>query len=276
MLQNPLSFFLLGLFFAWVASYFYSAWHNRRKLTILARWLEPALPILGSGTTSRWRGTDRLDVLIGEGRGPLVEAAIVIGVQSRRLFSAILSLLRGGRDSMSFLIRLNRPLNPASYFEIFGSKEPPPQGVLLEPEAWKIEEYSRGKPYRIAFREAAGRESALRVVALLQDLQLEIRRVSVRSSAPQLFFVFNVGQLPQSDPSELLRLLRNLAEEVTTPGRNPETNRERPSTRSKNRERDRDKNKKADGLPPRLLRPGIDPDMSRNGHHSPNGKLPKD
>ncbi len=101
MFQNPLAYFIFGLLFAWVGSYFYSAWHNRRRLTWLARWIEPALPILGTGLNSRWQGTDRLTILIDKGRGQIREAAVVIGMQSRRLFNALISLIRGGRDSMT-------------------------------------------------------------------------------------------------------------------------------------------------------------------------------
>lgn len=273
LLQNPLTYFIFGLLFAWVASYFYSAWHNRRKLTITARWLEDGLHILGSKISSRWKGTDRLDIMIGEGRGVISEVAIVLAVQSRRLFNALISLLRGGRDSISFLVRLSRNPEPAAYFEIFALKEPLPRTVALEPHAWQIEDYPRGAPYRVAFKTEAARESAFRLVALLHDLQLDIRRISIRPSVPQVFFLFNLTQLPQSDPNELLRLIRNVAEEVTTSSirskepDKPGAGKDRPPAKSKSKD-------KLSGLPPRYTRPGLDSGLSRNGHHSPNGKTP--
>ncbi len=278
LLDNPLTYFVFGLLFAWVASYFYSIWHNRRKLTFVARWLEEALHILGSHTTSRWHGTDRLDILVGEGRGVIKEAAIVLGAQSRRLFSAMLSLVRGGRDSMSFLVQLSRNPQPLFHYEIFGLKEPLPQSVLLDSQAWEIEDYPRGAPYRVAFKTSEGRASAFRVIALLHDMKLDIRRVSVRPNVPQLFFVFNLPGLPQSDANELLRLIRNLVEEVVEPtnpststpgGRGPKlTARERPQI---NRPRNRNQNNR---LPHDLSRPGIDAGIGRNDSSKPNGHSP--
>jgi hypothetical protein len=261
MLDNPLAYLIFGLLFAWVASYFYSAWHNRRKLTWVARWLEESLPILGSKISSRFHGTDRLDILINEGRGIIKEAAIVVGVQSRRLFNALISVVKGGHDSMSFMVQLNRAPNPNFYFEIYGLKEPVPQLVMLTPEAWQIEDYPRA-PYHIAFKTSVARESAFRLIALLHDLNLDIRRISIRSTMPQVFLVFNLTRQPQVEAGELLRIIRSLSEEVSAP-------------QSKTKETSAPTKGKTKGKNP-FFRPGIDTGLSANGRHSTNGHHPKD
>lgn len=264
MLDNPLAYFVFGLLFAWVISYFYSAWHNRRKLTWLARWLEDALPLLGGKISSRFQGTERLDILVNEGRGVIKEAAIVLGVQSRRLFNLVISLIKGGRDSMSYMIHLNRAPDPNFYFEIYGLKEPVPRLILLDPATWQIEDYPRA-PYRVAFKTSEAKESAFRLIALLHDLKLNIRRVSIRSTMPQIFMVFNLTHLPQVEAGELLRIIRSLVEEVTTPGRgsNP-TRPERPAAKNKAR-----------GKNP-MFRPGIDHGVTHQSQRSSNGNHPKE
>ncbi len=264
MLDNPLTYFIFGLLFAWIGSYFYSAWHNRRKLTWLAKWLEPSLHILGSKISSRWHGTDRLDILIGEGRGMMRDGAIVLGVQSRRLFNALISTLRGGRDNMNILVSLQNMPASAYQFEVFGAKEPVPRTVALNMAAWDIEDYSRA-PYRVAFQDETGRDNAFRLITLLLDLGLDIRRVSVRPVLPQLFFTFNMGRLPQSEAGELLRIVRGVAEEASQPAK---TNLRPPRSGNKSSKTSK---KEIDKLnrqfPPAMTQPVNDPKLSRNGHH---------
>jgi hypothetical protein len=266
MLENPLAYFLLGLLFAWVGSYFYSPWHNRRKLTWMARWLEEPIHILGGRISSRWSGTDRLDILINDGRGVITEAAIVLGAQSRRIFNLIISLARGGRDSMSFLIQLRQTPPPSIHFEIFSTKAPLPRTIALDEQSWQLENYPNGAPYRVAFKTTAGRDSAFRLIALLHDLRLEIRRISVRSTVPQLFLVFNLNRLPQFDSAELLRVIRSLADEITQPASSgnirPEQRRPpgKPKAKSKSKQ-----------VSPDLFRPGLDAGLTRNGYHTSNG-----
>ncbi|MEI6046699.1 MAG: hypothetical protein WCS37_20285 [Chloroflexota bacterium] len=268
MLENPLAYFVFGLLFAWVGSYFYSAWHNRRKLTWMAHWLEEPLRILGSRITSRWNGTDQLNISIKDGNGVISEAIIVLGAQSRRIFNLIISLLRGGRDSMSFLIQIKRNPPFSSQFEIFGIKEPPPRMIALDAQAWQVEDYPKGAPYRVAFKTKTGRESAFRLIALLHDLKLEIRRISVRSTVPQLFLVFNLNTLPQFDSAELLRIIRSLTEEVSQPlssETKPAPKQGKAKTKTKTNE-----------LSPDFFRPGLDRGLQQNGYHTSNGHHPEE
>ena len=163
-MNNPFFYLLLGLAVVWIGSYFYSLQHNRRKLRWLAQWLREALPILGSGTTSRWQGADRLDVLLSQGRGPIRESAIVLGMQSRQFFRLLLSLVRGGRDSLSVLVSLTNPPQAGNEFEIFEAAGPLPQTLVAAPQTWQTEDFRAS--HKIAFRTEAAHQSARQVLTL--------------------------------------------------------------------------------------------------------------
>lgn len=219
-MDNPLVFLLLGLLIVWVGSYFYSFQRNRRKLRLLASWLKEALPILGAKQSSRWQGADRLDVFVNEGRGNIREAAIVLGMQSRQLFKMIISLVRRGRDSMTTLVSLTKAPVAGNEFEIYEATGPIPRSVLAAAgteQAWQTEDFSRNGAYKLAFRTTTAQETAQRVITLLLDDGYELRRFSVRPSAPHFMLVLNMGKMPQVEAADLLRLLRTLADEVARP-----------------------------------------------------------
>lgn len=263
-MDNLLFYLLLGVLVTWVGSYFYSYQYNRRKLRQLALWLKESLSLLGSGQSSRWYGTDRLDINIAEGRGNIRETALVLGVQSRQLFKAVVSLVRGGRDSMSMLVSLRTPPAQENEFEIFEGKGPLPRNVVLAAESdnpWQIVDYPREGAWRLAYRTEAAREIGLRVLTLLLDDGFDPRRISVRSTLPHLLFVLNVGSLPQTDAAPFLRLVKNLAEEISRP---PKSTKSRPA-------------RSASTLPGTLpgsglsTRPGLDPGLTQNNQRSTNG-----
>jgi hypothetical protein len=277
-MENPLFFVLLVLLVAWASSYLYSFQHNRSKLRSLAGWLQDALSLLGSGYNSRWRGSDRLDVVIPTGRGNIREAAIVIGMQSRQLVKAVISLVRRGRDSLTMLISLKDAPVAGREFEIFESKGPMPRNVLLAEgslQSWEVETYPQNANYQVAFRTQAARKSAFTLLAALQDNRFDLRRLSVRASAPHLMLVLNVGAIPKSDASALLRLVKNLSQDVAQPLK--------PETSAKSRSKQSSKPGRAsqtaqpllpeDAVPPT---PGIDDGLIHNGFHTPNGHHPKE
>lgn len=275
-MDNPLFFLLLGLLVAWVGSYFYSFQHNRRQLRYLAGWLKEALSLLGSGYTSRWQGSDRLDIILAQGRGNIREAAIVLGMQSRQLFKALLSLVRAGRDSLTLLVSLKTPTVAGREFEIFEAKGPMPRNVSLEVESaqpWKIEDYPRAPLYRIAFRTSAARESAFGVLTLLLDDGFNLRRLSVRPSAPHLLLVLNLGVMPKTEATALLRLMKNLSEEVSQPFKA-----ESPAKSRSNRTVTRRSTPPGQIFPNdgSASTPGVDSGLSRNGFHTSNGHHPKE
>lgn len=275
-MDNPLFFLLLGLLVAWVGSYFYSFQHNRRKLRYLASWLQDALVLLGSGYTSRWQGSDRLDIILAEGRGNIREAAIVLGMQSRQLFKALLSLVRAGRDSLTLLVSLKTATVAGREFEVFEAKGPIPRSVALAmngAQAWKVEDYPRSPLYRVAFRTPAARESAFAALALLLDDGFNLRRLSVRASAPHLMLVLNLGVLPKVEAASLLRLVKNLSDEVLQPFKTETPAKSRPNRTAARR-----------STPPGQIFPKeedtstseADQNLSRNGFHTSNGHHPKE
>jgi len=169
---------------------------------------------------------------------------------------------------MSFLISLNRTPGPTTHFEIFATKEPPPRNLAVAAENWQIESHPSHASYQVAFKNVVGRESAFRLITLLRDSQFDIRRVSVRPGLPHLFLILNLNQLPQTEAADLLRLLRNLADEVSNaPVDNSGLRRERPSGR-----RAKDKDPLSQKFPPPMTKPNLD--LHSNGHHNGNGKLP--
>lgn len=218
--DNPLVFLLLGLLILWVGSYFYSFQRNRSKLRNLASWLKDDLPILGVKPSSRWQGADRLDVFVNEGRGNIREAAIVLGMQSRQLFKMVISLVRRGRDSMTTLVSLTKAPAAGNEFEIYEAAGPIPRVVLASADTdqkWETIDFSRNNAYKIAYRTETARETAERVLTLLLNDRFEVRRFSVRPNAPHFLLVLNLVKMPQVEAAELLRLLRNLADEVARP-----------------------------------------------------------
>jgi len=218
-MENPLFFLVLGTLVAWVGSYFYSVQYNRRKLTVLGRWLEDALTLLGNKVSSRWTNQDTLSISISNGRGRIKEVLVVLAAQRRDLFSMLISLLRGGKDSMSFVLALNPPTRAGAEFEIFKKGTPVPKTVLLGlggVKDWQIEDNPRGAPYQVAARTEAARDMANRLIALLLDDGYDIRRVSIRPTTPHMLLVFDVPMLPRSDAHDLVQLIRNLAEEVSS------------------------------------------------------------
>lgn len=274
-MDNPLVFLLLGLLVAWVGSYFYSFQRNRSKLRRLAGWLKEALPILGTKQSSRWQGADRLDVLVNEGRGNIREAAIVLGMQSRQLFKAIISLVRHGRDSMTVLVSLTKPPFAGNEFEIFEADGPLPRSVLAAvdtAQAWHIEDFPRANSYKIAFRTDTAKEMAKRLLTLLLDDQFEVRRFSVRPNAPHFLLVLNLGRMPQVEAAGLLRLLRSLADEVARP--------DNPKHSDKDKLLKTSRRKTPAFVEPELLLPGdTRPDQDgylRTTNHSKNGHVNPD
>jgi hypothetical protein len=275
-MDNPLFFLLLGLLVAWVGSYFYSFQHNRRKLRYLASWLQEALVLFGSGYTSRWQGSDRLDIIVAEGRGNIRESAIVLGMQSRQLFKALVLLVRAGRDSMTMLVSLKTGTVAGREFEIFEAKGPIPRSVTLAADSaqpWKVEDYPRTPLYRVAFRTPAARESAFAVLALLLDDGFNLRRLSVRASAPHLMLVLNLGVVPKVEAASLLRLMKNLSDEVSQPFKTESPAKSRPNRTATRR-----------ATPPGQIFPKaedastseVNPNLSRNGFHTSNGHHPKE
>jgi hypothetical protein len=266
-MDNPFFYLALGILLAWAVSFLYSFQVSRRKLTLLARWLEPALPMLGNQINSSWKGNNTLTITVGRGKGIVREAAFVLGVQSKVLFSMLVSLVRGGKDSLTILVSINPPTRAGAEFEIFEANAPVPRTLLKLPPDWRIEDHGRGAPYKIAFRESTARDSAYRLIALLQDDHYFIRRISIRSSTPHLMLVFNVPRYPTGRAEDFIQLLRNLAEEVSQPSI-----------------RDRDKDKSGSNKPDKPSRPPLRKEPAKsneprkiiqgrfpNGHRSLNG-----
>ena len=271
-MDNPLLFLLLGLLVAWVGSYFYSFQRNRSKLRRLASWLKESLPILGAKQSSRWQGADRLDVFVNEGRGNIREAAIVLGMQSRQLIKALISLVRHGRDSMTVLVSLTKPPAAGNEFEIYEASGPLPRAVLAAAgtdQAWQTEDFPRANSYKISFRTDNAKEMAKRLLTLLLDDHYEVRRFSVRPYAPHFMLVLNLVKMPQADAAELLRLIRTLADEVARPEKGSS---KRPDKTAKTARR---KNP-AFIEPEMLLPPEVQPDQDgylRTTNHSKNGHI---
>jgi hypothetical protein len=240
-MDNPLVYLLLGLLVAWVLSYFYSYMHNQRKLKNVAAWLQTSIHILGTKVSSRWYGTDRMDVTVAEGRGNIFEAAVVLGVQSRQLFRALLSILRGGRDSISILATLRKPTARGMEFEIYETKGPVPATVATAEKSsqpWQIVAHPKAAAYQIAYRTPGAKEMAIRTLTLLLDDKFDLRRFSVRSSSPHIFVIVNSGMLPPSDAANLLQLVRTISDEVATLpekelGRSPKSPKNQPKNENK-------------------------------------------
>ena len=219
-MNTPIFYLLMGIVFVWVLSYFYNYQVSRNKLKRIALWLQESLSILGGNPTSRWQGFNTLHIMLNGGRGVINDGAIIIGCQSKELFAALVSLVRGGRDSLNFVFSLRPAPLPANVFEIYEANGQVPRIVALSsPDEWQTEISSNGQ-YRIAYRTSVGRESALRVVTLMMDYGLEIRRISLRTEAPHLLLSFNLRNRINVSSHELIGTIRNLAEESvrgTTP-----------------------------------------------------------
>ena len=212
-MNTPIFYFLMGIVFVWVLSYFYNYQASRSKLTRIARWLKDSLPILGGNPTSRWQGSNTLHILLNDGRGVISDGAIVVGTQSKELFAALVSLVRGGRDSLNFIFTLRPTPLAANAFEIFEAVGQIPRVVVLSnPDEWQVELALNGL-YRVAYRTIAGRDIALRLITLLNDYGLDIRRISLRTEVPHLLLSFNLRTRINVDSHELLGTIRNLAEE---------------------------------------------------------------
>ena len=212
-MNTPIFYFLMGIVFVWVLSYFYNYQASRSKLTRIARWLKDSLPILGGNATSRWQGSNTLHILLNDGRGVISDGAIVIGTQSKELFAAMVSVVRGGRDSLNFIFTLRPAPLAANAFEIFEAVGQLPRVVVLSnPDEWQVELAPDGL-HRVAYRTSTGRDNALRLITLLNDYGLDIRRISLRTEIPHLLLSFNLRTRINVNSHELLGTIRNLAEE---------------------------------------------------------------
>jgi hypothetical protein len=236
-MESPLLILVTVLLMAWVGSYFYSYQYSRRKLTFLARWLEDALPLLGSNISSRWLNQNTLSIEVKTGKDKIREAMVVLGTVRREIFAWLLSTLRGGKDSMTLLVALNTSIRSGTEFEIFRKNDPVPKTVLLGLGGlndWEIQDYPREAPYRIASRLDESNELATRLITLLLDEGYDIRRISVRTTTPHLMVVLNITHQPRGSAHDLLQLIRNLAEDVvgqsviTRDKNNPPRSRNRP------------------------------------------------
>ncbi|HEX2911150.1 MAG TPA: hypothetical protein VH186_10110 [Chloroflexia bacterium] len=260
-MDNPFFYLLLGLLVAWIGSYFYSIQRNRKRLREIAYWLQDALPLLGAKHTSQWRGADRLDIFVNEGRGNIREAALVGGMQSRQLFKAVISLIRGGRDSLTLLVSLQKPPASGNEFEIFEAKMPVPRTVVGASDSgnpWQIENYARSNFYKLAFRTPNAREMASRILTLLLDDGFVVRRLSTRPGAPHIMLVLNMSAAPKVEAAALLRLVKGLSDEL------PRS--EQPGTK------DRPGSRPSKSKPPSLPgKPLPKAKYSSNGFHSSNG-----
>ncbi|MEI7554700.1 hypothetical protein [Candidatus Chlorohelix sp.] len=219
-MENPLLLLLPIILALWVGSFFYNLQYSRRKLTWLARWLEDSLAMLGSDIGSRWLNQNTLSIEVKQGKGRIREVVIVLGSVRREIFARLLTLVRGGKDSMTIMISINPPPRPGTEIEIFKKSDPVPRPVMLGlggMKDWEVQDYSHGAPYRIASRLDQINGLAERVITLLNDDGYDIRRISVRPTSPHLLFVFNMVKLPKTDAHDLIQLIRNLIEEVADP-----------------------------------------------------------
>jgi hypothetical protein len=217
-MNSPILYFFMGIAFVWGLSYFYNYQISRSKLNKIARWLNEGLWVLGGKPTSRWQGSNTLRILLNGGRGVISDGAIVLGIQSKELAKALLSIMRGGRDSMNFVFTLTTPPQVANCFEIFEASGPLPRVIMLNVSGeWMVEPASTGA-YRIAYLNNTGRESAIRLLTLFNDYGLDIRRISVRTEAPHLLLTFNLHGQIKVEARELLSTIRNLAEEAVHSG----------------------------------------------------------
>ncbi len=278
-MDNPLFYLLLGFLVAWAGSYFYSLQHNQRKLRLLALWLRDSLHILGAKPSSTRHGPDRLDIIVSDGRGNIREAAMVMGMQSRQLFRALISLVRGGRDSLSVLVSLQGTPTGGSEFEIFEASGPLPKTVIAAAGTvgeWEVETYASNPAYKIAFRTDSARDAAIRALTLLLDDRFSVRRLSLRATAPHIFLILNLVSLPQVESASLLRLVRSLADEAVGPVKPDSGKRSRPAKSSAPSRRPIASNPSVlpgDNRPPA---PGLDPGLTHNQPRSTNGHKPHD
>lgn len=280
-MTSPLFYFLMGIVFVWVLSYFYNYQASRSKLKRIARWLNESLFILGGNPTSRWQGFNTLQILLNGGRGVIQDGAIIIGTQSKEMFAALVSLVRGGHDSLNFLFTLNPTPPLANVFEIFEAQGQVPRIVALSATGeWQIEPTPNGS-YRVAYRTIAARDSAFRLVTLIKDYGLEIRRISLRSETPHLLLSFNLGNRINVEAHEFLQTIRNLAEEgvrgatVSPTSNKTGSDRGKPLKNSKKPGKNKDRRLSPDetggSLTPRFgppISPYYEPGISKNhnGH----------
>lgn len=277
-MNSPLFYFFLGIVFVWVVSYFYNFQASRSKLKRVGQWLNEGLFILGGKPSSRWRGANTLQILLNGGRGVISDGAIVVGTQSKELFAALVSLTRGGRDSMNFLFTLQPAPPNSNNFEIFEARGQIPRVVMLNAGGEWQTETTADERYKIAYHTIAARDNAQRLITLLRDYGLEIRRVSLRNQTPHLLLSFNLRGQINVAAQELLQTIRNLAEESVrsgTPADITPSPKPRSTKSSKPKRRPLSPEESGGSLTPRFgppLNPRYQPGITKNQNGHGKGK----
>lgn len=281
-MNSPLFYFFLGIVFVWVVSYFYNFQISRSKLKKVGQWLNEGLFILGGKPSSRWRGANTLQILLNGGRGAISDGAIVLGTQSKELFAALVSLTRGGRDSMNFLFTL-QPVPPlTNNFEIFEANGQIPRVVILNAGGEWQTEITADEKYKIAYHTVSARDTAQQLLSLLRDYGMDVRRISLRNQTPHLLLSFNLrGQINVAS-QEFLQTIRNLAEESVRDGKPsevPPSSKPRNGKSSKPKSRPLSPEESGGSLTPRFgppmrYKPGTT--KNHNGHSNGNGKNSSD
>jgi len=175
---------LIGLIAVAVVAWFAAGtiW-NVRLGRELMRWMQGGLPILGQRSTVRWLGSTAVEMVIDKGKAELAKVAVVIFLEPRDLPWWPLSHLRGRRDTLIIRGVLRRA--PAVELEALAPKSWSGRDALPRvPADWAERETEAGVVVHHPGAEALAK--AEKMLALARSAGLEIRRLSVRRSEPNL------------------------------------------------------------------------------------------
>jgi len=177
----------------------------------LMRWMQDGLPMLGQRTTVRWLGSTAIELVIQDARPPFTSATLVIFLEPRDLpWMWALGRSRGRRDTLILRGALRRApvvgieaLDPGSW----SGRDA--RGRV--PREWSVRPVASQDGIVVHHADAASLARADGLLALAKRSGLIVRRLSVRSTDPNLQLHV---QLPDRRRSarELFEALHAIAE----------------------------------------------------------------
>jgi len=152
---------------------------NVRKGSVLMRWMQGGLSVLGGRTTVRWLGSTAVEMVLSDAKPPFAAVTLVIFLEPRDLPWWPISRARGRRDTLIIRGMLRRA--PAVELEALDPASWSGRDALPRvPREWLVRE---GKIV-VHCESSPALERADALIARAQGAGMQAARLSVRRAEP--------------------------------------------------------------------------------------------
>ena len=210
-----LSFIAIALLLVIMLSFAFGTQWNVRTGNARLRWLQPALPELGSRTTMRWLGSSVAQLDFVEPSDPFREVTVMVVLEPRDVPLLWLFARMGGRrDLLIFRTSLRRA--PQVELEAIAPSAWLKAGDDEEAAGWPVVAFPDGtRATAIAGSDAATVAAARRAWERLAGVSDGVWRLSIRRTVPHLEVHLRPPRDSSAAPASVVRTIRELAVELS-------------------------------------------------------------